>query len=192
MSWKTIAVLLVLVLGFGGYFYYDTYWLVPAREKAESVKGRLWTVEPKDVEALTIKRQGDSVRLKRVEGGWEMLEPVKARGDRGPIEEVLTSLTTARVDREIDSNPAKLGEFGLDPASAEIRLDVKGRAEPLTLMVGAKSPTGAWVYAKEGGKPAVVTLSEVTARDVERPAADFRDKTVLAFDRKNVSAIDFD
>ena len=85
MSWKTIAVLLVLALGFGGYFYYDTYWLVPAREKAESVKGRLWTVEPRDVDALTIKRQGDTVRLKRVEGEWEMLEPVKARGDRGPI-----------------------------------------------------------------------------------------------------------
>ena len=51
MSWKTIAVLLVLVLGLGAYFYYDTYWLVPAREKAESVKGRLWTIEPKDVEA---------------------------------------------------------------------------------------------------------------------------------------------
>jgi len=190
MSWKTIAVLLVLALGFGGYFYYDTYWLVPAREKAESVKGRLWTVEPKDVDALTIKRQGDTVRLKRVEGGWEMLEPVKARGDRGPIEEVLTSLTTARVDREIDSNPAKLGEFGLDPASAEIRLDVKGRAEPLTLMVGAKSPTGAWVYAKEGAKPAVVTLSEVTARDAARPASDFRDKTIIAFDKKAVTGLD--
>ena len=60
----------------------------------------------------------------------------------------------------------------------------------LVLMVGAKSPTGAWVYAKEGAKPAVVTLSEVTARDVERPAADFRDKTIMAFDRKAVTGID--
>ena len=79
MSWKTIAVLLVLALGLGAYFYYDTYWLVPAREKAESVKGRLWTIEPKDVEAVSIKRAGDTIRLKRVEGGWEMLEPVAAR-----------------------------------------------------------------------------------------------------------------
>ena len=192
MSWKTIAVLLVLALGLGAYFYYDTYWLVPAREKAESVKGRLWTIEPKDVEAVSIKRASDTIRLKRVEGGWEMLEPVAARGDRGPIDEVITSLATARVDREVAANPAKLAEFGLDPAAAEVRIEVKGRPEPLTLLVGAKSPTGAWVYAKEGAKPAVVTLSEVTARDVERPAADFRDKTIMAFDRKAVTGIDLE
>lgn len=192
MSWKTIAVLLVLALGLGAYFYYDTYWLVPAREKAESVKGRLWTIEPKDVEAVSIKRAGDTIRLKRVEGGWEMLEPVATRGDRGPIDEVITSLATARVDREVAANPAKLAEFGLDPAAAEVRIEVKGRPEPLTLLVGAKSPTGAWVYAKEGTKPAVVTLSEVTARDVERPAADFRDKTIMAFDRKAVTGIDLE
>ena len=192
MSWKTVAVLLILVLGLGGYFYYDTYWLLPARDKAESVKGRLWSVEPKDVEGLSIKRATDTIRLKRVGDGWEMLEPVKARGDRGPIDEVLLSLTTARVDREVAGNPAKLGEFGLDPPTAEVRLDVKGRAEPLTLLVGEKSPTGAWVYAKEAGKPAVVTLSEVTARDVARPAADFRDKTIVAFDRKAVTGIDLE
>lgn len=192
MSWKTIAVLLILVLGLGGYFYYDTYWLLPARDKAESVKGRLWSVEPKDIEGISIKRATDTIRLKRVENGWEMLEPVKTRGDRGPIDEVLLSLTTARVDREVAANPQKLGEFGLDPATAEVRLDVKGRAEPLTLLVGEKSPTGAWVYAKEAGKPAVVTLSEVTARDVTRPAADFRDKTIVAFDRKAVTAIDIE
>jgi hypothetical protein len=192
MSWKTIVALLVLVLGFGGYFYYDTYWLVPAREKAESVKGRLWTVEPKDVESVTIKRQADTISLKRVDNGWEMLEPVKARGDRGPIDEVVTSLATARVDREVASNPAKLAEFGLDPAAAEVRLAIKGRAEPLTLTVGAKSPTGAWVYAKEGGKPAVVTLSEGVGRDVARPVGDFRDKTIIAFDRKNVTAMDLE
>ena len=192
MSWKSLVVLVVLVAGLGGYFAYDTYWLAPARDKAESVKGRLWTVEAKDVEGLSIKRAGDTIRLKRVEGGWEMLEPVKARGDRGPIDEVVTSLTTARVDREVATNPAKLAEFGLEPAAAEVRVDVKGRSEPLTLLVGAKSPTGAWVYAKEAGKPAVVTLSEVTARDVARPAADFRDKTIVAFDRKSVTAIDLD
>ena len=46
---KTILVLLLLAVGLGGFFYYDTYKLEPKREKAESAKGRIWTVEPKDV-----------------------------------------------------------------------------------------------------------------------------------------------
>src|SRR6266508_5788326 len=104
MSLKSVVILVVLAAVVGGFFYYDTYWLTPAREKAESTKGRLWTVEPKDVEAVTIKRQSDTIRVKRVEGGWEMLEPLKARGDRATIDDVVTGLTTVRVDREIEAN----------------------------------------------------------------------------------------
>ena len=193
MNWKSIVVLIVLASALGGFFYYDTYWLTPGREKAESTKGRLWTVEPKDVEAVTIKRSGDTIRLKRAEGSdWEMLEPVKARGDRATIDDVVTGLVTVRVDREIDPNPAKPGDFGLDPAAAEVQLEVKGRKDPLVLLVGAKSPTGAWMYAREGRKPAVMTVSELVGRDTSRPVADFRDKTIIAFDKKSVSAVDLD
>jgi hypothetical protein len=193
MNWKSIVVLVVIAAGLGGFFYYDTYWLTPRRDKAESAKGRIWMVEPKDVESLTIKRRTETIRLRRVEGGgWEMLEPVKARGDRAAADEVVTSLVTIRSDREIDPNPAKPADFGLDPASAEVKLEVKGRKDPLVLQVGAKSPTGAWVYAREGGKPAVMTVSEVVGRDTGRPVADFRDKTVIAFDKKSVSGLDLE
>jgi hypothetical protein len=191
MSWKTVVVLLVLIAGFGGFYLYDTYKLTPAREKAEQVKGRLWpTLEPKEVEAVTIKRGQESIRLKRVEGGWEMLEPVKARGDRTTVDDVVTSLATIRIDREIDPNPAKLADFGLEPPAAEVTFDVKGRAEPMRLTVGAKSPTGVWVYGQADGKPSVYALSEIAGRDTSRPVADFRDKTVLAFERADVTGLE--
>jgi len=190
---RTILVLLILAAGLGGFFYYDTYSLAPRREKAESAKGRIWTVEPKDVERVTVARKGETIRLQRTaDGGWEMLEPIKTRGDRGAVDDMVTGLATARMDREIDANPAKPADFGLDPPEAEVKLEVKGRAEPLVLRVGSKNPTGVWVYAREGGKPAVITLSESIARDATRPLADFRDRTVIAFDRRNVTGIDLD
>ena len=190
---RTILVLLILAAGLGGFLYYDTYSLAPRREKAESAKGRIWTVEPKDVERVTVARKGETIRLQRTaDGSWEMLEPIKTRGDRGAVDDMVTGLATARMDREIDANPAKPADFGLDPPEAEVKLEVKGRAEPLVLRVGSKNPTGVWVYAREGGKPAVITLSESIARDATRPLADFRDRTVIAFDRRNVSGIDLD
>jgi hypothetical protein len=190
---RSILVLLILAAGLGGFFYYDTYSLGPKREKAESAKGRIWTVEPKDVERVTIARKGETLRLQRAaDGGWDMLEPVKTRGDRAVVDDMVTGLATARMDREIDPNPAKPADFGLDPPEAEVKLEVKGRAEPLVLRVGSKNPTGVWVYAREGAKPAVITLSESIARDASRPVADFRDRTVIAFDRRNVTGIDLD
>jgi hypothetical protein len=189
MSWKTVAVLVILVAGLGGFFYYDTYWLEPAREKKESVKGRLWAVEPKDVESLTIKRKGETVRIRRTDTGWELLEPVKTRADRGAVDGIVTTLVTARVDREVAATPGKLDEFGLAPPETEVTLEVKGRA-PLALLVGGKSPTGAWLFAKESDKPAVVALSEIVARDLAKPVTELRDRTVLAFDRKGVGQVD--
>ena len=192
MSWKTLAVLLVLAAGLGGFLIVDNQWIAPKREKAASAKGRLWTVEAKDVDALTITRKDETIKLKRAGDGWEMTEPVKTRADGGVVNEVVTSLTTARVDREIDPNPSKLADFGLEPAAAQVTLEVKGQAAPLTLTVGGKNPTGVWVYAREGSKPAVFVVGESVARDTARPLVDFRDKTLLAFDRKNVTAVDLD
>ena len=113
MSWKTLAVLLVLAAGLGGFLIVDNQWIAPKREKAASAKGRLWTVEAKDVDALTITRKDETIKLKRAGDGWEMTEPVKTRADGGVVNEVVTSLTTARVDREIEPNPSKLADFGL-------------------------------------------------------------------------------
>lgn len=193
MSWKTGVVLLVLAAGLGGFYVYDTYWLAPAREKAESVKGRLWEVDPKDVEGVTLARKGEAaVKLKRAGDGWEMLEPVKARADRGAVDGVVSTVVTARVDREIDPSPTKLADYGLEPPEAEITVEVKGRKDPLVLRLGAKSPTGAWVYGREGTKPALLALSEIVSRDAAKPVPELRDKTVLAFDRKSVSGFDLE
>jgi len=192
MNWKTLGVLVVLAAGLGAFLVYDTYWLTPAREQAESAKGRLWTVEPKDVEAVTIKRRTETVRLKRTADGWEMLEPVKTRADRAVINDLVTSFVTLRKDREIDPNPSKPADFGLDPPAAEVRAEVKGRAEPLTLRLGGKNPTGVWVYAREGAKPPVFTVGEIALRDATRDAADLRDRALVAFDRKSVSQIDLE
>jgi hypothetical protein len=187
--WTTITALVLLVAGLGGFYYYDTYWLGPAREKKESVKGRLWDLEPKDVEGVTIKRKSETVRVKRTDSGWELLEPIKTRADRAAVDGIVTSLATARVDREVASSPASLDEFGLKTPEAEVTIDVKGKP-PLGLLVGGKSPTSAWVFAKEPAKPAVVALSEMVSRDLAKPVTELRDRTVLAFDRKNVTQID--
>src|SRR5713226_4858256 len=144
---RTILVLLILAAGLGAFFYYDTYSLGPRREKAESAKGRIWTVEPKDVERVTLARKGETMRLQRTaDGGWEMLEPIKTRGDRGTVDDMVTALATARMDREMDVSPVKVCEFGIGPSEAEFKLEVKGWSDPLVLRVGNMNSSWVWVY----------------------------------------------
>ena len=78
---------------------------------------------------VTIKREGDTIRLKRVEGGWEMLEPVATRGrPRPPSTRWSRASPPPAWTARSTSNPAKLAEFGLDPAAAEVAHRGQGAA----------------------------------------------------------------
>jgi hypothetical protein len=191
MRWQTTAVLAAILIALGAFYYVYEVRMGPEREKTEGRKGRVFTVEPADVTELEIKRTDSTVKLKRESDGWQILAPVNARGDRGPIDETVTSIVTARMDREIEADPKSLGDFGLDRPAAEITLRLKD-GKQAGLVLGAKSPTGVWVYAREAGKPAVFVVGDSVLRDTTRPVAEFRDKTVLAFNQPDVTGFEID
>src|SRR5216117_1334600 len=189
MRWQTTAVVAVVLLALGAFYYDYEIKGGPARAKVEAQKGRLWTVDAGDVTEVELKRSGEVVKLKREADGWQILEPVTARGDRAKVDETLTTLTTARVDREIESAPKRLDQYGLDTPAADITLRLKDGRQ-LGLQLGAKNPTGVWAYARERDKPAVFVIPDSVLRDSTKPAVDFRDKTILSFERKDVTGLD--
>src|SRR5919106_664137 len=189
MRWQTTAVLALLLAILGGFYYvYEVRW-GPGREEAAARKGRVFSADTNDVTTVELKRGGESVKLQREGEHWQLLEPVKARGSRSAVDELLANVLTAKIDREIDPNPTSTTDFGLDKPAAEVTLTLKdGKA--LGLLLGAKNPTGVWVYARERDKPAVFVLGESVLRNATKPVADFRDRTILAFDAKEVSGFE--
>src|SRR5438552_3985479 len=208
MSWKTLVILAVVAAGLGGFLVVDNYWLVPKREKTEGAKGRLWTIEPKDVETVTIKRRGETIRLKRVADGWEMLEPVKARGDRGAVDEVVTSLATLRSDRGVGPNPDKLGgakvkefldeprpltPYGLDkPSSVTIWLGKDKDRTSKTLLFGKVDKAKKGVYVERQGEAEVLMTADEVWDKLPRTVAAARDKVVFTYAYDKVSRVELD
>lgn len=189
MRWKTTAVLALLLGGLGAFFYVYEVRQGPAREKAAAEKDRLFKdVEAKEIEEVTIARGAETLHLKKAGDHWTLVAPVQARAESRSVDDLLASLATVRVERQIDPNPATPAEFGLAPPAAEIAFRAKGQERRIRL--GGKNPTGIWVYAQEAGKPAVFLVSDSLLRDAQKPAADFRDRTVLAFERKDVKGLE--
>jgi len=189
MRWKTTAILTVLLIGLGTFYYVYEIRQAPDREKAAAAKDRLWKdLDAKDVEEVVITKGPDTVRLRKADGAWALTAPVAAKADARAVEDLATSLTTLRVEREIEANPAKPADYGLEPPAATVTFTIKGQERGVRL--GAKNPTNVWVYAQEAGKPAVLLLPESLLRDAQKPAGDFRDRTLLAFERKDVKKLE--
>ena len=189
MRWQTTASLAVILLLLGAFYYVYEIRLGPEREKAEGRKGQMFSAEAGNVSDVEIKRGPEVLKFRREGEGWRMLSPIETRGDRAAIDELITSILTAKIDREIAAAPASLAEFGLDAPKAEVTFTLKdGRR--LGVQLGNKNPTGVWVYGREEGKAAVVALPDSVLRDASRPVADYRDKTVLTFDRGAVTGLD--
>jgi hypothetical protein len=189
VRWQTTLVAAILLVIVGGFYYVYEIRFGPDREKAETRKGRVFAFETTDVTGITLRRPDSTVKAVREGDGWQLVEPLKAKGDRGPLEETLTTVVTAKMDREIDAAPKALGDFGLDRPAAEVAMTLKDGRE-VALLVGARSPTGVWVYAKERDKPNVFVLGESVLRDATRPVADFRDKVLVSFSRADVSGVE--
>jgi hypothetical protein len=188
MRFRTTLIFALLLAALGIFYYVYEVRQGPQREKAQAEKDRLYSFEVKDVETLTLVRKGERVTLKREGEGWVLVEPLRAAAEKSAAEGLVTTYATARVEREIEATPAKPADYGLEKPAAEITLTVKGQTH--ALLLGEKSPTGIWIYARRGDKPAVFLLSDLLVRDAEKKVSDLRDKTILAFERKDVKGIE--
>src|SRR5437867_10608607 len=127
MRWKTTAVLAVLLIGLGAFFYVYEVRQGPAREQAAAQKDRLWKeLEATDIDDIVIKRGTETIHLKKVGEGWTLVAPVEGKAEVRPVEDLRSSLATARVERHIDASPQKLADFALEPPAVEITFNAKG------------------------------------------------------------------
>jgi hypothetical protein len=189
MRWKTTIVLAVLLAGLATFYYVYEVRQAPEREKAAAVKDRLWKdLEAKDVEEIVVRRGTEAVHLKRSGDAWTLVAPVQAGAERRVADDLASTLATLRVEREIETNPQKPADFGLDPPAATVTFKAKGQERGIR--VGGKNPTGIWAYAQATDKPAVLLVPEGLLRDAQKPVADFRDRTLLAVERKDVRGLE--
>lgn len=180
MSWRTTAVLLVILLALGGFVIYqnrqagDAPESTPAATPAPTVE----TIDPvpgalDDVRRLAIFRHADNTETeftRSAEGDWFTTTLTATQVVSQTLNSAMSSLTAARLRRTLATDANPLSAYGLDAPSHTIIVTLKQEtnADPIsvTLTIGNETPAGDAYYLLIGEDSRVHLMSTVTLNNV--------------------------
>lgn len=150
-------------------------------------------LEEDTVQEVRIAR-GDEpeIVLQKEAEGWAVAKPVAAKADPQQVRSYLSTLRAMRAVGFVDepqSPPEQ--KYGLTPPRMTVTLAVGGDRAEKKLLVGGSSEDAAKkeIYVARGEGGPVFTVGDHLLTSLGKKPADFRDKTVLAFDKDKVGSV---
>jgi len=194
MKKKYLNTLLAVVLLAGmwaAFNYYDKRKSREAPKTETSVQEKILSVESQRIQSVAFKpRDGEAVSCRREGGSWRIVEPKKLPADPTALSSFLNSLTSATVEEVVDSKPANLRDFGLDPPSFTLEVSTDAQPAKFTLLLGDETPAGGGLYAQVAGNARVFTLASYLKSSLEKKLDDLRDKRAMTLDADQLQRIE--
>ncbi len=184
MKWRHALIYLVLLLGAGGFYYFQTL-KEAEKEAAEKAAQRIFGHRQEDLEALEISREGEETLKVIKDGVWRITHPVEAPTDEFAMESYVETLVQLSREREVEVEPpGDLAVFGLEKPGLRIRFLAQGQWRELLL--GDKNPLGDAFYAATAGSPKIFLVSAGVGEGLFKGLHDLRNKEVLSFQPQEV------
>lgn len=179
---KTVFWLIVLIVLGGAFQLFDRRQEASRQEQEAAL--RLLPFAADEVREFRIDSAGDGprIRAQRGQDGWQLLQPLRAKGDAEAIGKLLANIVGARKDALLfaQADPPKLAELGLDARATELGL--RTAAGETVLVLGARGPTNNVAYVMFKGRPEVYRIHADLRMDATRDVLALRDKTIVDFD----------
>jgi len=147
--------------------------------------------KPDEIREVVLDRSnGTPLELNKTGDQWAIIKPKSYGADNGAVQQLLETVTNARVADFIDDNPSDLSKYGLASPSFKLTLyGGKSNAQE-SLQFGFKQPQpdkgGLYARRGEGSDQPVITVDSYVLNGINKTFDDLRDKTVLGLDRTEV------
>ena len=163
-----------LVGGTVAYVTSDSLYSDLEKPAADWRRKKIFPATREQVESISLRHAGSSVKLVRREEGFWLEEPVVDRVGSEAMSSLLLALTSLRVEAFIEA-PGDLAEWGLEPAEARLEAGLgEGRA-PFVLEWGKRAGGDDGYYARYGDI-VFITLADLDPA-FHRAANEWRLKT---------------
>ncbi len=194
MSFRATIGLFLVLAALGGYVYWSEIRGKESREEAESKKDRVFDFKTEDVYKLDVLAVADEkapvVITKDGATNWKILSPLQTEADSYAADGYVSSLMYLTYQRDVEDNPKDPGTYGLKDAKKHISIWLKGKKNPLILLIGEKSGIGNSYYAMRTDQKKVLILDASFDSSLAKGFFEFRDKKIFPIDEEKVEKID--
>jgi len=152
---------------------------------------RALTFEQSEATGLRVESPEGTVELAKAAGEWLFQQPRDGKADGVAVEAFLVDLSSV-AGKFVDEAPAKLGDYGLDPAQMRVDIDVvsAGGTEMVESLLIGTEMDGVF-YAKDGSRAAVFTLDSTLVNQLPVAVFGLGQKHLVRFERKSIDRIEF-
>lgn len=160
-----------------------------------------------DVQGLTLKYPDKQLRLTRDKSVWTLeADGKKFAADTNTVDNLISSVSTARVDKFLEAKPTNLTTYGLDKPRIELTVDLGAGKAPVGLVLGSTHGEAAKpnpmnpqqppkndqkVYVQRKGETEVVDVADSLYKALLKTPEELRDKVVLAFDSTKATKLEY-
>ncbi len=180
MGWRRTLIAGLVFGALAGLYVADQRRLERRRQQRLAF-GRLLPGPSDDVREILITRFAESIRLRREEARWRLIEPVSGEADPQTVADLLYYLEHQETQPSAPAGEDELLNLGLARPPLRLRLEGDGWSSDLTLLVGEDAPVPGEVYARLQGSDRWFTISRSLRDALRSPVLDFRDRSLLAF-----------
>ena len=140
---------------------------------------------------VVIEAGQERMELTRTDAGWELVEPVRTRGDDAAIADWLARVARTRASGYLHDQPDRIDRFGLAEPIGRLTLTARSGSTPRVILLGDPIGVGsADRYAIVEGSPTIMRLDEPTQQVLVPTAASLVDGTGTGALREDVSSVE--
>jgi hypothetical protein len=133
------------------------------------------------------------MELEKKADHWEIVKPLRARGDDQKIGDLLAQITTARIEQFVAEDRGDLHPYGLAEPRGAITLFTANNKEGQMLQIGGvPEKTKDQVYVRFAARNAVYTLPKKIEEVLATKPSDLRDRHLVRIDMDILDRITID
>lgn len=170
-----IGILAVLVAALGAYLY----WIELPEAATEAAGTRVFPIEADAVASIAVHFPDRTIELARSGDDWRLSAPLAADADDAQVKGIVTSLTSAKIDRTLDAVEDRKA-FGLDDGALRVEL-APADGPAVSATIGRTTPIGSKTYVETTAGGGVGLTASNLRTVVDKKPSDLRNKQLLDF-----------